>query len=401
MKASVVIMTAILLFSPSLTFEKQINGNVLYVGGNGEGNYTSIQAAINVARDGDTIYVYPGFYNESILIDKSISLIGIVENEEKPVIHGIGDFSINVTKNDCEIKNFRILNKGIKIYSSYNIVENNAIANIQGSGIKIYSSYNTISNNTIVNASLHGIIMIKNGNSYNSITGNEITHCKRNGIGIGWGTKNIVIHNNISQNLFDGIQINFEDNSTISFNHIYKNSDGINMFGCKNITVKNNTLHDNPVAGIQMMDCYYCVVEGNEMYRNEGGIMVQSNYWGYKINKHYNLIKRNNISFNKDVGIYIEHSIMNTFTENNLINNKINAWVWYEAPFRWGDIPFRPCHNTWYANYWSDWRFHAPKPIKGIIYVQVLLFDRVIFAPPYPFPCYNFDFHPAMEPYKI
>ncbi len=32
---------------------------------------------------------------------------------------------------------------------------------------------------------------------------------------------------------------------------------------------------------------------------------------------------------------------------------------------------------------------------------MIVIFDRVIFAPPYPFPYYNFDFHPAMEPYKM
>ena len=37
-----------------------INGNILYVGGIGDGNYTNIQDAINVALDGDTIFVYSG-----------------------------------------------------------------------------------------------------------------------------------------------------------------------------------------------------------------------------------------------------------------------------------------------------------------------------------------------------
>ena len=34
------------------------NGNTLYVGGTGEGNYTCIQNAINDAVNGDTIFVY-------------------------------------------------------------------------------------------------------------------------------------------------------------------------------------------------------------------------------------------------------------------------------------------------------------------------------------------------------
>jgi len=67
---------------------KNPNGNILYVGGSGPNNYTSIQSAINDASNGYTIYVYHGNYNESVVINKSISLIGIEQNGKKPVING-------------------------------------------------------------------------------------------------------------------------------------------------------------------------------------------------------------------------------------------------------------------------------------------------------------------------
>ena len=38
-------------------------GNIQYVGGNGSGNYTAIQDAIDHAEQGDTIYVFKGTYN--------------------------------------------------------------------------------------------------------------------------------------------------------------------------------------------------------------------------------------------------------------------------------------------------------------------------------------------------
>jgi len=50
------------------------NGAILYVGGTGPGNYTSIQEAINDAENGDTIYVYHGTYHEDLYIWKNISL---------------------------------------------------------------------------------------------------------------------------------------------------------------------------------------------------------------------------------------------------------------------------------------------------------------------------------------
>ena len=63
-------------------------GNTLYVGGTGEGNYTSIQEAINYSFEVDTVYVYDDSspYFENIIINKSIHLIG--ENKDTTVIDG-------------------------------------------------------------------------------------------------------------------------------------------------------------------------------------------------------------------------------------------------------------------------------------------------------------------------
>ena len=63
---------------------KPINGNILYVGGSGPGNYTTIQDAINASVDGDTVFVYERSspYIGNIIIDKSISLIGENLNTE-------------------------------------------------------------------------------------------------------------------------------------------------------------------------------------------------------------------------------------------------------------------------------------------------------------------------------
>ena len=48
-----------------------IDGNTLYVGGIGPGNYTTIQSAIDDALDDDTIYVYDysSPYIENIVIE--------------------------------------------------------------------------------------------------------------------------------------------------------------------------------------------------------------------------------------------------------------------------------------------------------------------------------------------
>jgi len=78
-------------------------GKTLYVGGSGAGNYTRIQDAIDNASDGDTVFVYSRRYIENIVIEKSLSLIGISEefgsgnDSGKPVIDGnFSDIVISV-----------------------------------------------------------------------------------------------------------------------------------------------------------------------------------------------------------------------------------------------------------------------------------------------------------------
>jgi pectin methylesterase-like acyl-CoA thioesterase len=48
----------------------------IFVDWNGTGNYTTIQAAIDNATVGDTIYVWDGEYHEKIIINKTLTLIG-------------------------------------------------------------------------------------------------------------------------------------------------------------------------------------------------------------------------------------------------------------------------------------------------------------------------------------
>ena len=84
----IIILVGMSVPSTGINVEKVSNtsydGNTLYVGGSGPGNYTKIQDAIDNASDGDTVFVYNGTYSEYIDICKSISLIG--ENREDTII---------------------------------------------------------------------------------------------------------------------------------------------------------------------------------------------------------------------------------------------------------------------------------------------------------------------------
>ena len=398
MKKIAVMAIAFLLFIPFASINgnnvasNMSTNNILYVGGSGPNNYTSIQSAINDASNGYTIYVYPGNYNESIVINKSISLIGMEINGEKPVISTSENKSTVIVEADgCIFRGFTVLSgRGLRIISNENIVENNRVMYSKGLGISLYgSSNNLIKNNEVTNGFNNGIHLRKS--SGNIITRNIVSANSETGIVVfDHSDYNIISYNNVTKN-FHGMEIGEDANdSTISFNHVYFNQQyGICVDTSNNVSILNNTIHNHAYGGLQLMDCSNCTVSGNEIYYNDRGIMVESNYmW----EKQYNLIKRNNVYSNSGVGIYIEGSLRNDFTENNLMDNGDNAWFWEQTIIGYPYSPLRPCYNVWDKNYWSDWSLPTPKPIKGVLTVwwSSLYID---------FHWFMFDKHPAMEPY--
>ncbi len=196
------------------------NGELLYVGGSGEGNYSIIQNAINISSDGDIIFVYNGTYYETIEVNKSISLIG--ENKESTIINGKNSFKVIILKApSINITGFTIQDgrvSGIWIESSVNCNVYKNFINNNSIGINIISSKNTIiSNNTISNNSAFGI----------NITSMQIpSHLSR---------YNTIFHNNFinnKNNVFDeGISNNWsyenEGNYYDDYNGFDKNNDGI------------------------------------------------------------------------------------------------------------------------------------------------------------------------------
>jgi len=77
------LITLLLLYSLnnfSIITCKAIDANNLFVGGTGEKNYLKIQDAIDNSTENDTVIVFEGIYNESIVVNKPINIIGLDQN---------------------------------------------------------------------------------------------------------------------------------------------------------------------------------------------------------------------------------------------------------------------------------------------------------------------------------
>ncbi|KYK21026.1 hypothetical protein AYK25_03955 [Thermoplasmatales archaeon SM1-50] len=275
-----------------------INRGWLYVGGNGTGNYTTIQEAIDNATNGDTIFVYNNTYNENIDTKlKKITLLG--EDRDTTIIKGVStDAVVRIGTSDTTISTFTIIGTPtemvIQVASlSENVLITNNLIKDGGYGISLglTTSKVTISENTIINNAFSGIS--GSTTTYNTINHNSIENNGDQGIGLSLGSHhNSIVNNSIKNNAKEAILI-----------------DGL-------------TSTDNTISG-------------NDVSDNEIGIRLSK--------ASSNKIQSNNIELSTMEGVLLQTSNENAIEMNNFIDNK------RQATFKLSS------RNTWDANYWSNW----------------------------------------------
>jgi nitrous oxidase accessory protein NosD len=231
-------------------------GNWLYVGGSGPGNYTRIQDAIDNASDKASIYVYSGIYNENIVINKSISLIG--QDRDTTKILGANGTEI-IRLQDCSveltgftIEKFNETNDvGISLTDCWNCYIHENTVTSCGTGLLMGSTDSTIiSNNTIVycsNGMFFGIIA-NITITYNRIEGNG----KGSGIEL-WGVAFGILYKNY-----------------ITRNSIMNYSLGLDLFGAWSVFIQQNNFLGNQKDATFMLSF---LNKWNQNYWNQPSIL--------------------------------------------------------------------------------------------------------------------------------
>jgi parallel beta-helix repeat protein len=348
-----------------------VSGAKIIVDAKGFGNYTTIQSAINSAKDGDTIFVWAGTYYENLRIDKGITLIG--NGTQNTIINGSrnGDV-VYITANSVKLTGFNITYGGNRTYPHDDSgIELNFVSNVQifGNSIShsaygIYlncSDYNLIEDNYIF-SNIEVGIGITSAN-YNTVQRN---FCTSSGLGIGlsYSGNNTILNNSCYSNSWSGIMA-----SDANYNDIYNNSCSLAYFGLElwfagfndiagnafnnntdcgvqllfsdSNTVQNNSIVDNLNAGINMELSNSNTIKFNQISRNWKGITLAQ--WA-----DGNSFFENLISANGNIGVSIESECYNNLIfHNNILANSVQA-----VDKQTGD-------NYWYqsnsGNYWSDY----------------------------------------------
>jgi parallel beta-helix repeat protein len=205
----------------------RFEGNWLYVGGSGPGNYTRIQDAVDNASDGDTIFVYIGrYYEHAITMNKKISLIG--EDRNSTILTGQGKYSEGIhVGSGANVSGFTITSflsaglylDGNNIIISYNIIK----WCTQGIFFKDNSYQIEVSNNVFLENLNYGLYL---QSAACSIHNNHFLSNYGYAIDVMGGTRQVFIEHNNFQGNGVGIWVR-SSRATISRNNFIANIEDV------------------------------------------------------------------------------------------------------------------------------------------------------------------------------
>ena len=209
------------------------DGDIFYVGGAGEGNYSTINEAIESASNGDTVFVFGNeiFYDENFVIDKSIDLLG----EDKATTFLNGSYTndvITIIADGVNISGFTIQNgrSGILVMANFSKISSNNILFNDIAGISLKGANNcTISRNKI-NENGHGIqLKDSDDNNDNLITNNILKSNIGYGLYLSEAHRNTIYRNNFDTNLVNGVRLWSSSNNAFYLNNFINNLENANV----------------------------------------------------------------------------------------------------------------------------------------------------------------------------
>lgn len=338
----------------NLTNQSRASGREIYVDddfyyprdGTAEHPYQKISEAINLANEGDTIYVFGGTYNETLVINKKISLVGGID-EGPTVVSRNADhrYTVEITADYVTLENFTILDKSHIITSQYGalihvtannvVLQKNNISYCNLWGVYLDSSDdNTISGN-LINATKGVLVSSSNNNVFSN---NNISNSSDAAIDLRSSTKNIIYQNRLKTSTF-GIYERDCSYTNITKNNITKNVyHGMYTTGERNDVIDRNIFKNNSVSGITL-NANDCILNDNLFNRGQNGLMVQQSGCQIINNTFTNL---------SSIGLsMLQGSKNNMMSFNHFLRNEVNA----------KELGKNQWDNGAKGNYWDDYNY--------------------------------------------
>jgi parallel beta-helix repeat protein len=295
-------------------------------------NYDTIQAAIDAPQtlDEHTITVDAGTYYEHVVVNKTVSLIG--EDSETTIVDGnMSGAIVSVNASSVLVSNFTIQNSFIGVYiegSPNSIISGNNIKNCDhGVAVWDLGSVNTTISGNYIKTNMYGIWLT---GSSNKITENTFANC---GLFVLYSYENLVV-----DNLVNGKPLVYLEGIS---NYTVEDAGQVILVNCNRIRVENLAISNTTVAvtlsetnstriagnnitanrdyGIYLVDSSNNTISGNNITNNLNGVRL----W----KSSNNIMTKNNVT-NKVKSIEFTQSSNNSITENYIVNNEYSFALW-------------------------------------------------------------------------
>ncbi len=317
------------------------------------GPYTTIEAALSAAHDGDTIEVHGGQY-PALVIEKSVSLVGV----DWPVIDGGGQGTVV------------LINAPGVAFSGFEVRGSGDEPDRDHAGITITASNIVVENNRLHDV-LFGIFVSQADNAIvrgNDIASKDKYELGRKGDSVRlWYSQDVLVEDNVIHNARD-VVIWYSENVILRGNTIDTGRYGVHLMYCDGAQIENNTLRDNSV-GVYTMYSNHVTLRGNDIRGQRGPSgyalgfkdadyvdvtdnVIVDNRAGLFIDgtpfspQGYGRFTQNILAFN-DVGIILLTAVRGNTFENNTLWENIE-----QVALQGGG---KPGNNVWQGNYWSDY----------------------------------------------
>ena len=327
------------------------------------GDFTTIMDAVAAAVPGSRISIHPGVYDEGLIIDKPLEIVGdgkigeiVIRTSGKNAIlfrsirgkisnllirqnEGGKWFGVDISQGCLELYGCDIMSDSLDCVAvhgnAYPIIFSNIIHDGKCSGIFVYENgQGVIEDNEICGNALSGVEIETGGNP--TIRRNKIHDGKYSGIFVCENGRGAIEDNEIYGNASAGVEIKTGGNPTIRHNHIhdgvyvYENGQGViednEIYGSAlagveiktggNPTLKRNKIHDGKGDGIYIHENGQGVIEDNEIYGNAlAGVEIKEG--------GDPTLRRNKIHDGKCSGIFVFENGRGAIEDNEIYGNAL------------------------------------------------------------------------------
>jgi parallel beta-helix repeat protein len=283
------------------------------------GHFPTITEAIAHAKAGDKILVRPGLYQEGLVIDKPLEIIGDGDPGEV-VIQATGKHTVLFKTTMGRISNLILHQMGGGKWSCVNIAQ----GRLELEGCDITSQSLTcvaihggadprLRRNRIHDGKTSGVFIYENGQG--TLEDNDIFGNALSGIEIKGGSNPVLRRNRIHDGKSGGVHILENGQGTLEDNDIFGNAlTGISIKTGGNPVLRRNRIHDGKSSGVYIYENGQGMLEDNDIFGNAlSGIAITTG--GNPV------LRRNRIHDGKSSGVFIYENGQGMLEDNDIFGN--------------------------------------------------------------------------------